>query len=158
MDKLVEAIMLIIGLGNILRRDDGIGIRILEHIKSDAEIINGEVCGFALIDKIAEHDEAIIIDAVNMGKPAGTCKIFSSEAIKCHPRASGDPEVKMSTHKFGLADILALIKTLEIKTKIHIIGIQPQDISFGNDLTDEISMAIPKVMELITCVMQYQLK
>jgi hydrogenase maturation protease len=150
MDKLVDATMLIVGLGNILRRDDGVGIKILSHIKNlDAEIINGETYGFALIDKIAEYDEAIIIDAVNMGKPAGTCKMFVPKDIKCHPRADRDPETKMSTHKFGLVDILALIKSLEIKTKIHIIGIQPKDISFGEGLTDKVQEAMPKVVQLI---------
>ncbi|MBT3260910.1 hydrogenase maturation protease [bacterium] len=157
--------VLIIGVGNPYRKDDGIGpyiIKLLQTQKEiEADLLDGGTDGLTLIDYIKEYTQVILIDAVNMGKPAGEIVCFSPAEVQLKIKNDS-----LSTHGFGLAEVLKLVKELDIKTKIQIIGIQPQDISFGeglskviNDKISEVIKIIKKTLEMrLKCVMPYQLK
>lgn len=146
---------LILGVGNIYRGDDGIGPRVIEKLKSQLlsdtpvsdtnwDIIDGGIDGLALLDIIQQYSKAIIIDAVNMNEPPGTIKIFTPGEAKILIHSDA-----LSTHGFGLAEVLALSQQLDIKTKIQIIGIQPQNIEWSETLTPKIASKIDDVIEWI---------
>ncbi|SRR3989339_986915 len=138
---------LILGVGSILRHDDGIGSFIIEKLKqhpqSDVDYLNGGTDGLALLDIIKTYDQVILIDAVNMDEEPGTIKIFKPSEVNLIQRDS------LSTHTFGIAMLILLMKELAIQTELTIIGIQPQDISFGEGLTEIIQSKIKKLMDLI---------
>lgn len=139
---------IIIGVGNPFRRDDGIGIAVIEQLrlqKSTAfDIYDGGTDGLALLDVVGQYSEAIIIDAVNMGADPGCVKVFvpAEALIQIKNEA-------LSTHGFGLAEMLKFCELLNIHTNIRIIGIQPKDIDFGEGLSDEVRAAIPTILSLI---------
>lgn len=137
---------LILGLGNTLRRDDGLGPAVIEGLQSqklaNADVQVGGQDGLTLLESIREYPRAIVIDAVDMGMPAGEVRIF----------APGEVRVKsdsLSTHGFGLAEAMELMPMLDIQTELKIIGVQPESIEFGQGLGEKVSNSLGKVVELV---------
>ncbi len=144
--------ILIAGAGNTLRHDDGIGPAIIQLLKTGdaakkADLVDAGTDALALIDSIKQYKKVLIIDAVNMGLPPGTVKTFSPDEAIINAKSDS-----LSTHGFGLPDLLSLLKQLDINPEIKIIGIQPKDISFGEGLSDEVSA---KMDEIVKAVIEY---
>jgi len=143
----------IIGLGNTLRRDDGIGIVILESLlkfykRNDIDYLNFGSASFDLLHQLKAYDTVLLIDGVNAGLKAGELKISQLRDI----------EYKLdnfvtSTHEFNLKDIFELSKKLGIKTKIYLAGIQVQDTSFGEGLSQTLKQRKEDILkEIITFI------
>lgn len=155
--------ILILGVGNTLRRDDGIGPRVIEGVKSslsktgsiknasgivDSEdltpvAIDGGIDGLSLIDVIQQYSHAIIIDAVDMGAAPATIRVFTPESAVINIRND-----TLSTHGFGLAEVIKLLPELGIFTKLTIIGVQPSDVSFGEGLSDVVAAKMDTLVAL----------
>lgn len=148
--------ILIAGAGNPWRSDDGIGITIIERLhalqhagafylaKDQVDILDIGTDGLALLDILPNYQKAIIIDAVEMNAPPATIKVFSPEEAKI--KITNDA---LSTHGFGLGEMLKLAEQLNIPTQITIIGVQPYDLSFGNELSSEITRVIDKIIDQV---------
>lgn len=140
--------ILVIGIGNPFRHDDGIGPAIIKILQTENnpnfDLFDGGTDGLALLDKIAEYEKAIIIDAVQILEAPGIVRSFTPTEAKIKVKSD-----VLSTHGFGLAEVLKLMEELNIKTKIKIIGIQPKNINFGEGLSDEIKDQIPQILKLI---------
>ncbi|MDP2942969.1 MAG: hydrogenase maturation protease [Candidatus Omnitrophota bacterium] len=126
----------VIGLGNTLRRDDGIGIVILEsllafHKTSGIDYLNFGIAGFDLLHRIRDYDTVVLIDGINASLPIGELRIFELDKIEYDLK-----DTVTSSHELGLKDIFELYKKLDIKTKVYVAGIQVEDVSFGEGLTD----------------------
>lgn len=140
---------IVIGVGNTLRHDDGIGPAVVQSLKNSdignkASILDAGTDGLALIDYIKRYEKIIIVDAVNMGLCPGEIKIFSpDEAIV---NVSSD---SLSTHGFGLADLLNLLKALKITRDIKIAGVQPEDVSIGEGLSKIVMEKIDSIRKII---------
>ena len=74
----------------------------------------------------------------------GTIRAFSPEEVTMI--VSSDA---LSTHGFGLAEVVSLMQSLGVKTELTIIGIQPQNIEFGMGLSDVITQTIPSILKLL---------
>jgi hydrogenase maturation protease len=142
---------LVLGFGNILRKDDGIGPKVIQILQQknlpNIDLIDGGLDSLALLDKIAEYKKAIIIDAVNMNEKPCTIKSFAPEDALIKIKSDA-----LSTHGFGLAELIKLMQQLQMETQFHIIGIEPKDITFGENLTPEIENKIPDIIEEISCL------
>ena len=139
---------LILSIGNLLRHDDGVGPIVLkllsEYPKPNVDYANGGTDGLALIDLISSYKKVTIIDAVNMQMPPGTIKRFKPKDAKIHVKSD-----VLSTHGFGLVEVLDLLVQLGVETEIDIIGIQPKDISLGEGLSDCIRDCLNDVITLV---------
>lgn len=151
--------ILIAGVGNLWRRDDGVGVivaRMLQselHAKAKQEIETASATtgavffleigtdGFALLDVLPLYSLVIVIDAVSMHSASGTLRIFTSQEAKLN--ISNDA---LSTHGFGLAEVLRMAEELDIATEIKIVGIEPKDIKFGEGLSEEVATVVPKAV------------
>lgn len=125
----------IIGIGNTLRRDDGIGIIILESLlklykKKALDYLNFGTATFDLMHRMQNYDAVLLIDGIKAGLPAGELKIFELKNIKCDFKDSAT-----STHELDLKSILKLSKKLGLKTKIYVAGIQVKDTSYAEGLS-----------------------
>ena len=125
----------VIGLGNTLRRDDGIGITILESLlnfykRQDLDYLNFGSASFDLLHRLKAYDKALLIDGVDAGLGVGELLISELKDIEYK---LGD--FVTSTHELNLKSIFELSKNLSIKTKIYIAGIQVGDTSFGEGLS-----------------------
>lgn len=145
-----EQNILILGVGNPFRRDDGIGPAVIRRLQSEnslqqVDLLDGGIDGFALLDQIKLYEKVLIVDAVDMGLKPGEIRIFSPAEAKMTIRTDA-----LSTHGFGLAETLAFMETLEISTDVRILGIQAKDIGFGEDMTPEIHSQLDAIIETIS--------
>lgn len=131
----------VIGIGNPLRKDDGIGIVLLEELveikddlPDDIEYIDGGTGGMNLLHLFARFDIVVFIDAVNFGGEIAESKFFNSEEV-----ISKNIQIKTSTHGSDILKIIQLSKGLgEDPDEIFIFGVQPQDMTPGTRLSHEI--------------------
>jgi hydrogenase maturation protease len=127
----------ILGIGNTLFSDEGVGIHflpILENALKDyenIEIIEGLTDGMRLLGPVEDAENLIIIDAINAGKEGGTIIALEGEEI---PAYFG---VKMSIHQLGFWEVLFAAKMRERYPKqIMMFGMQPTSLELGVGLTE----------------------
>ena len=127
----------VIGLGNTLRRDDGIGVLILESLlnhyqRANIDYLNFGSASFDLMHRLQDYDVALLIDGISSaGLAAGELKIFSLDEA-AFPEDGG----AISSHELNLKDIFKLAQKLEIRTKIYVAGIQVDDVGFSESLSN----------------------
>jgi len=142
--------MLIIGVGNLLLRDEGVGVRVAQELQkrtlpAGVEVCDGGVGGIGLLDYFREASKLLLIDAAEMSLKPGTVARFTPQEVKDF--GSG---VRFSTHDVGLAEVLKLAKALGLcPPEVVIIGIQPKEISWGEELSPAIQASIPQVVEMV---------
>lgn len=129
----------VIGLGNALRRDDGIGIIILESLlmfykRNDIDYLNFGNASFDLLHRLKNYDSVLLIDGIHAGLDIGEVKISRLEDIEYK---LGD--FVTSTHELNLKSIFELSKNLGIKARIYVAGIEVRDTSFGEGLSEALN-------------------
>lgn len=148
---------LILGVGNPLRRDDGIGSKVIRLLKqnrankksryklsADIDLLDGGSDGLGLIEYLKEYKKVIIIDAVEMKLAPGTIRVFTPrEAVMTIKTDS------LSTHGFGIAELIKLAKELDINPELIIVGVQPEDVSFGEKLSYSVASVLDKLIKII---------
>lgn len=138
----------VVGIGDIYRQDDGIGPRIIEELQTgEIQSVDYATYGsdvFSLLDIENDYSTIMVIDAVNMGEPPGTVRLFHAQETtwKLHPPLC-------STHGFGLAEILELLSSINHKTSIKIIGIQPEQVSYENNMSQTLQKQWPTIIETV---------
>lgn len=138
---------IVLGLGNTLRGDDGIGIAatmaLAKKFAGRAEFVCTEEMGFVLLDYLSGYEEALIIDSIcTGGGETGKIHCFSLEDFPPHPNGSA--------HYLGLPEAAQLAKEMQIPfpAKVHVLGIeisQPFDIS--PSLSPELQAKLPGILE-----------
>jgi len=141
----------VIGLGNTLRRDDGIGIIILESLlnsfrREGTDYLNFGIASFDLVHRLGEYEIVLLIDGIDAGLPPGELKIFELKDI-----AYVSKESPASTHEFDLKSLFELYKRFELRSKIYVAGIQVQDTSYGEGLSPELNARLGKILQEISC-------
>ncbi len=138
----------IIGLGNPLRHDDGIGIELLGFLQSEkdisykeAELIDAGTGGMNLLHLLSRFDVVVLIDAVDFkGKP-GETRLFTLEEIQ-----QKKTPIRLSTHESDFINVLALSKQLnELPHRLYVFGVQPYDLSFGMGLSMQLKKRLPEL-------------
>jgi hydrogenase maturation protease len=140
---------LLLGLGNVLMKDERIGVHVVTTIKeryncpSELEIIDGGTLGLELLPLFEQFDRVVIVDAVNFGREPGYLGVLEDEQI---------PAVifsKLSVHQIGLADLISVAKLKGVMpSKICLIGMQPSNIDFalGLEMSDVVNANIDKAI------------
>ncbi len=129
----------ILGLGNILMTDEGVGVHTVQEferryeVPASVEIIDGGAAGLDLIPFIEGRERVLMVDAVHFDREPGYIDTLENEAIPV--RLS----TKASMHHLGLMDVLSIVKLSgNYPKEICIIGIQPKSLELGLDMTPEI--------------------
>jgi hydrogenase maturation protease len=141
--------ILVLGIGNILLRDEGVGVRVIEQMQrmrlpDNVELVDGGTAGADLLDVLAERRKVIVIDAVQADCKPGTVLRFTADDLV---RPDG---VGMSLHELGLGEALTMTKQLGCAPEdVVVFGIKPEDVASGLDLSEEIGALVPKVIELV---------
>jgi len=145
----------VLGLGNILNRDEGLGVRALELLNtqpglpSGFELLDGGVLGLNLLMVVEECSHLLILDSVDAGMPPGALVELRKEEI---PLFSG---VKLSQHQVTFQEVLGLAAIRgHLPENLYLIGIQPLDISIGLDMSAEVRNNLPFVAARAATVMQ----
>jgi hydrogenase maturation protease len=142
--------ILILGLGNLLQCDDGIGCRIAQELErralpDDVEVIDGGTPGVGLLNLLEGRRRAIIIDAAEMGITPGEFKRFGTADVLLTGSAQ-----RISLHRTGIADALALARELKMPLpEIIFFGVQPARVDWQDGLSQPVQTAIPQVIKAI---------
>ncbi len=131
----------VIGIGNVIRSDDGLGVHAIRRLRerrpalTDVELIDGGTAGLMLLHHLADADRAIIVDAIAVGAPAGTLVRLD--------RGEGILPTGTTPHDVGLSDLLdAMRLTLATPEEFVLHGIQPASTGLGTELTPVVADAL----------------
>src|SRR5574340_711188 len=118
--------IVVLGVGNILLSDEGVGVRAVESLKRDyrlppeVEVIDGGTSAMEMLDDLAHADHLVIVDAVRSGKPPATLVRIAGDDVPVFFKT------KLSPHQIGLSDVLAtLALTGEAPGGVTVIGVEP---------------------------------
>ena len=149
---------LVIGLGNVLLKDEGVGVRCIEFLKESGscdgiKLMDGATLGFDLLEEMKGFENVVLVDAVDMGKDPGYISSFSADQVASMP-GSG----KFSLHEINLVDVIQLGKKMGYNfRKVRIVGIQPKEISRGDRLSEIIEEKLPALAEKVLRETDYPL-
>jgi hydrogenase 3 maturation protease len=131
--------ILFVGIGNLLKQDDGAGVYISTRIRETdhIKVITAEVSIENYIGKInsTDHNTLVIIDCVDMNRPAGSFGLIQVEQTT---------DLTFNTHNISLKKLAEFFRN-----ELLILAIQPQTIAFGENLSYIVHEACDKIIELI---------
>ena len=140
----------VLGVGNILLQDEGIGVRVIEEMTrrftfpEHVEVLDGGTLGMELMRFLMGTDKLILIDAIDGNLPPGSIYEFEKEAVKAYFRE------KVSVHDLGIQDVLAALDVLEKPLKeLVVMGVQPAVIDVGLDLTPVVTQSVEPVIKRV---------
>jgi hydrogenase maturation protease len=141
----------LIGVGNILLSDEGVGIHIVRQLRDRdisklVEIHDIGTSSFELLNVIEGNSHVIIVDAVRMDEKAGTVKkidLIIEDDISVLPQVT-------SLHQLDLISTLKMAKgAIDLPKKMVLIGIEPYSLEAGTELSKIVEAAIPKAISEI---------
>ncbi len=145
--KSIQKSILVLGIGNILMNDEGVGIHVVTSLEkegySDADLMDGGTGGFHLLGFIQSYKTVIMVDAALDEFEAGHIRVL-------YPRYAKDFPRQLSAHEVGLKDLLDAAFLLGNMPKIHLVAVSIKDLQdMGMQLTPEVEKAVPEVVRVV---------
>jgi len=144
--------ILVLGLGNVLLNDEGIGVRVVNEMEDmdlhkNVDLLDGGTGGFVLLSLFQEYQTMIIIDATLNNEKPGSIKVLE-------PKFSADFPKSMSTHELGMKDMIESAMLLEKVPKLFLVAvtINPQQ-EMDMKVTPELEKQIPRVIETVVSLL-----
>lgn len=141
---------IVLGIGNILLSDEGVGVRAIEALQAtyevppEVEVIDGGTSAMELLEDLSRARLLIVVDAVKGGLPPAGIVHLSGDEVPVFFRS------KLSPHQIGLSDVLASLELLgEAPQETIIIGVQPLSMALGMTLSEEVAAILPEVLRLL---------
>jgi hydrogenase maturation protease len=135
---------LVLGIGNILLGDEGIGVWVVESLKrryrfpSLATLLEGGTLGLDLLPQLQNVSRLLVVDAVQLGRKPGEIVRLEGDEV---PRAL---HVKVSPHQIGLEELLATARLMGCEpAKVVLWGMEPESIEPGADFSPQVARALP---------------
>ena len=144
-----EREVVVLGVGNELYRDEGVGVLVArelggQSLLADVRVIEGAVGGLDLLWEMENARLVILVDAADMGVPPGTIRVFSPDDVELLQKTK-----VASLHEIGLAEVLAFGKLIEICPEMLIVGIQPETVAPGFELSEAVAEALPRAVQTV---------
>jgi hydrogenase maturation protease len=141
--------VLIVGFGNLLLRDEGLGIHAVQALEKrdlpeGVEVMDGGTSAIDILPYLEAVDLLIVVDCVDGNQPPGTLYRMGLTDIKY------EQEAHMSLHDINVPAVLQLMKAMGKRPpQTLIIGLQPAAIEEGLDLTEEVAAAMPRLLDYV---------
>jgi len=136
--------IVVIGLGNVLLSDEGVGVHIVKRLSEQqakfpfVDFIDAGSAGLSLLHLIANRKKALITDCAKMGAKPGTIKRFAAGEVQSIKRLS-----HFSLHDVDILQVITLSKQLgECPDEIVFFGIEPESLEPGQKLSETLSARI----------------
>lgn len=137
----------VLGIGNILMRDDAVGVRVMETVRDacawpdDVEFVDGGAGGLNLLTVIEEAQRLVVFDAADMGLTAGEARVIQPEQVMDEDAAG-----RVSLHQTTFIETLKLCEQFSRRPPTTILAIQPAVVEHGR----EVSAPLLAAMERLT--------
>jgi hydrogenase maturation protease len=140
--------ILILGVGNLILRDEGVGVHAVRELEkrdlpAHVEVIDGGTYLMDLLNVIQEAERIIVIDALQGGGKPGTVYRVTPDDLMA------ETERTLSLHQVGLLEVLGMVRQLGGEPHAVIIGVEPKEISWGMELTPEVEAKLPRVIDAV---------
>lgn len=153
--------LVVLGIGNSLMGDDGVGIHVVRDLQSrnagatfpegTIEILDGGTLGHLLVDRISDVDGLVIVDSANLAQAAGSVRVLIDAEIDCFLQANPSSSV----HEVGLIDLLQMMMLRNEAPRLRaLVGIQPNVIDWGTELSPAVAASLPGASLAVTQVLQ----
>ena len=150
--------VLILGLGNILLKDEGVGVHVVKYLQEEdlpdnVEVIDGGTSGLDVLLSQEPAYKLVVVDAIRAGKKPGT--IYKTQLKPAERERLTDifnevGQSNISLHQVGLLDALGAAERLErMPEEIAIIGVEPAEVSLGLELTEPVEQSVPRVVKQV---------
>lgn len=148
--------ILVLGIGNILMKDEGVGCRVVEELwaryefPANVDIDDSGTMGMMILNLLRQYDFVLVVDAVDgTGHPGGTVVRLSPEDIASN-------QVMHSLHDTRFIDVLQAAELIGIRPEGHVVGIQvhdmePVELTIG--LSDEVEAALDTAIDAVLTVL-----
>ncbi len=142
--KLSDSSTLIVGIGNVLKGDDGAGPLICEQLAKaniSADLIDAGTVPENYIHKIIKMAPAnlLVIDAIDFGSTPGTIQIFKPEQLN---------SLVISTHTLSPRLFVDMIRR-DITLNVYFLGIQPAQVQLGQPVSEQVGRAIQHLCDIL---------
>ncbi len=142
--------VLILGVGNILLSDEGLGVRVVERLKEsyifpeNVKLLDGGTLGIDLLYFLEGLERLIIVDAIMGGGPPGTSYKFSGDEVKAYFTG------KVSAHELGIQEVLGIAQlTGKYPKEVVVVGMEPESLEISLELSQTIRDNLEKLVKLI---------
>ncbi len=137
----------VIGVGNLLRGDDGAGVvvaeRLRERVPPGVEVVACSEEPSRLMDAWEGADDVVLVDTVSSGAPPGTLHSFDADEVAVPART-----FRSSTHAIGIADTIELARALgRLPRRVRIYGIEAGGFEAGAELTPAVESAVAVLVQ-----------
>ncbi len=140
--------VLIMGIGNYLMGDEGVGVHVAQRLAKEAlpegvDVLDGGTGGFFLMEYFENYPVVILIDATLDDRPTGTIRVIEPRFAADFPRA-------MSTHDIGLRDLVEGLAILGKMPKIYLFAVSIEMIQSQQiELSPELERVMPELLEQV---------
>jgi len=147
--KFGDGRVLVLGLGNSLLADDGVGVQAIRQLREQPaeatlELIDGGTMNFSLLQYLEDAAAMIVIDAANFHARPGTVRVFEGDEMDRIVAGSRHNSV----HEAGLGDLMAMARLKDcLPERRALITVQPQRIDWGEALSEPVARALPGICE-----------
>lgn len=149
--------ILVLGIGNTLLSDEGIGVYIVNELAkaqlpANVELLDGGTAGADLLDVISDRKKLIIVDAIEGDFPSGTIVRFGKEGIESIFRNAFG-----SLHDLNISETLAMTSLLRCEPEIVVfVGVKPFRVQCNTNITYKMSCIVPDILEVVMSEIKMQ--
>jgi hydrogenase maturation protease len=152
--------VLILGIGNTLLSDEGIGVHLVRRLQQKIgevpgiECLDGGTLSFTLAEPIASADGLIVVDAARMGERPGALRIFHDHEMDRYLQGN-----RASVHEVSLGDLLDIARLSDtLPAKRCLVGIEPENLDWGEVLSETVAPAVEiGITEIVSLLRSWNL-
>ena len=142
--------LLILGLGNLLCGDDGLGVAAVQRLvhrydaPAGARVLDGGTLGLSLLPWLSEAEDVILVDAVRADAPPGSFVRLTGDEVA--------PAVhdRLSPHQVGVSDLLDGLRLLDrLPAQLVLLGLVPATLELGLDRTAAVEAGLDGLVEAV---------
>jgi hydrogenase maturation protease len=152
---LSECKTLLLGIGNTLLSDEGVGVHLVRHLERQFPdqpgwtCLDGGTLSFTLAAELGRHPRLIALDAANTGGPPGTIRLFEGPAMDLYLTGG-----RRSVHEVGLCDLLDMARLAgDLPPRRALLGIEPASLDWGEALTPALAAALPEAARQVLALL-----
>jgi hydrogenase maturation protease len=145
--------IVVLGIGNVLLRDDGVGVEIVRSLERlvdrgavelppGTRLLDGGTLGLGLLPVVSEARAIVLVDAVDLGCPPGSVVVVDDDTLRHAPAGT------LQAGRDGLGDLLMAVRLMGAgPDAMVLVGVQPSEIDTGLGLTDVMRAAVPAAVQ-----------
>jgi hydrogenase maturation protease len=145
------AATLVLGIGNNLLTDEGVGVHVVRFLDTHhanmpgVTYIDGGTLSFTLAGPIAEHENLIVVDAARFGEPPGTIRQFEGDDMDRYLTGN-----RQSVHEVGLMDLFDISRLAgTFPQRRALIGVEPASLEWGEHPSEQVAPAVARVAAMV---------